>query len=394
VTETAQGRPELRLGAAARGFIAVTTVLAVVLTAFLLATQDLHLRSVAPLAVLLPATVVLERRAFRSPGGVLITPSDPFLLAASMLVGPAALFAMALPNLVTTPTPPPYVWPRRIFNFGSETLMLLAAAGAAHLAQRLPELHGGRQLLAALAALAAYRLSNTALVCGLLELCGRRGVLGEFLNLRETLIGLGSGSIAVTAALLYDQHLPVLAAFAFAPLLLVWDATRVPHLQAEARIDAKTGLLTPRALQERLEDELSGGPGRCGALLMADLDLLREVNNTHGHLAGDAVLRTVGETFLTTLRAGDVAGRFGGEEFCVLLPGAGREEAVDVAERLRQAVEQVTVLVPGRHLRVTISVGLALYPQAGAGLESLLERADAALYEAKGAGRNRVRLAA
>jgi diguanylate cyclase (GGDEF)-like protein len=97
---------------------------------------------------------------------------------------------------------------------------------------------------------------------------------------------------------------------------------------------------------------------------------------------------------LTTLRANDVAGRFGGEEFCILLPGAGRDEAVAVAERVRQAVEELVVLVPGDIVQVTMSVGLTLYPQDGEGADELVERADAALYEAKGAGRNRVCLAA
>src|SRR5262249_13603487 len=160
----------------------------------------------------------------------------------------------------------------------------------------------------------------------------------EFFSLREALCAAGYGSIAVTAALVYDQHLQVLALFAFAPLVFVWDAGRIPHLEAEARTDGKTGLLTPRALRDRLEGELAEQSGRGGALLMADLDLLRDVNNTHGHLAGDAVLRTVGHTISATLRTGDVAGRFGGEEFCILLPGADAAEATAVAERLRRSV--------------------------------------------------------
>jgi diguanylate cyclase (GGDEF)-like protein len=240
----------------------------------------------------------------------------------------------------------------------------------------------------------AYRAVNATLLGACLRLLGRLGALREFVSWRELLTGIGYASLAATAALLYDQGVPLLAAFSFAPLLFVWDASRVPHLEAEARIDGKTGLLTARALQERLEEEFHVFSGRQGALVMADLDLLREVNNTYGHLAGDAVLRTVGETILTTLRANDVAGRFGGEEFCILLPGAGRDEAVVVAERLRRAVEELAVLVPGGHVRVTMSLGLTLYPQDGEGVEELVQRADVALYAAKNAGRNQVCLAA
>ena len=116
---------------------------------------------------------------------------------------------------------------------------------------------------------------------------------------------------------------PWLIPFAVAPLLLIHRSLAIPQLQAEARVDPKTGLFNARHFASVMQEELGRAQRfqRPMSLIMADLDLLRDINNTYGHLAGDAVLRGIAEVFRQQLRHYDVPARFGGEEFSILLPG-------------------------------------------------------------------------
>ena len=128
---------------------------------------------------------------------------------------------------------------------------------------------------------------------------------------------------------------------------------------------------------------------------MADLDLLRDVNNNYGHLAGDAVLERVAQLFRSELRHYDVAGRFGGEEFSIVLPETELVDAIDVAERIRRAVAQAEFEVPtsSEPIRVTVSIGVATFPEYAADANELIHQADVAVYRAKVLGRNRVHAA-
>jgi diguanylate cyclase (GGDEF)-like protein len=123
---------------------------------------------------------------------------------------------------------------------------------------------------------------------------------------------------------------------------------------------------------------------------MLDLDHFKDVNDAHGHRAGDRVLQQLARTCLEVLRTVDVVGRVGGEEFAILLPETAREGAVEVAERLREAVGRAEVArEEGVPLRVTVSIGVSTLSGA-ANLDTLMSQADTALYDAKHAGRNRV----
>ena len=166
---------------------------------------------------------------------------------------------------------------------------------------------------------------------------------------------------------------------------------------AQARIrqlahhDTLTGLHNRGAFVERLEAELAR-PGVQGvaALMFMDLDHFKRINDSLGHLAGDALLRTIGARIADLLPPQGAAGRFGGDEFVVLLPGlAGRDAACAWAERLRVAV-QGPVSFHGRPLVVTPTIGIALFPEHGRDADSLLRHADAALYAGKAAGRDAV----
>lgn len=129
------------------------------------------------------------------------------------------------------------------------------------------------------------------------------------------------------------------------------------------------------------------------ALVMIDVDHFKEVNDRYGHLLGDEVIATVAATLRQSLRAQDVGGRYAGDEFAIVMPGAGLAAAREVAERFRAAVSKLRF--PGAPtLRCTVSIGIAIATEGRDGLKGWIHRADQALYESKGAGRNRVSSAA
>nr|MCU0227556.1 sensor domain-containing diguanylate cyclase [Bryobacterales bacterium] len=128
---------------------------------------------------------------------------------------------------------------------------------------------------------------------------------------------------------------------------------------------------------------------RPGALLFLDVDHFKEVNDTYGHLAGDAVLKAVAQTICRTVRSVDLVCRWGGEEFLILLAGVSAKEMLEVAERCRALVAKSSSMRESGYPRVTCSIGAALLSEADT-MESLLQRADAAMYQAKRQGRDRV----
>ena len=150
--------------------------------------------------------------------------------------------------------------------------------------------------------------------------------------------------------------------------------------------DPLTGLRNRRYVRRHLEGMLRQGGA---ALLMMDVDRFKAINDTHGHGAGDIVLREVAERVRAHLRASDVVARYGGEEFLVVMAGTGEDEARVAAERLRMAIDSTPITADGQSLWVTASIGVAASEVSGEA-DALLSAADAALYEAKNGGRNRV----
>jgi diguanylate cyclase (GGDEF)-like protein/PAS domain S-box-containing protein len=175
------------------------------------------------------------------------------------------------------------------------------------------------------------------------------------------------------------------------------DISERKRLEAELRhhasTDALTGLANRRHFLAILEQEAARQnrfDEPSAALLMFDLDHFKQINDNHGHAAGDAVLRRFAELLQGGLRKTDRAGRLGGEEFAILLIGADRQAALDFAERLRQQVAAEEIAFETRTLRVTVSVGVTWLSASDASVDTALARADAALYQAKANGRNRV----
>jgi diguanylate cyclase (GGDEF)-like protein len=165
------------------------------------------------------------------------------------------------------------------------------------------------------------------------------------------------------------------------------------NLMSSALRDGLTKLFNKRYFMERLDSELKFAQRHTAALslLMLDLDHFKKINDTMGHLAGDNVLATVANVLLKAVRNEDVVARFGGEEFAIILRAIEIDAAHSTAERLRKLVEGTPIAIDGKHMRATVSVGLAAYPSTPAKtLEELVDAADKALYRAKHGGRNRV----
>ena len=168
------------------------------------------------------------------------------------------------------------------------------------------------------------------------------------------------------------------------------------RLHSLAHTDAITGMGNRHAFNERLaaEIERARALGRRVALVYIDLDNFKTLNDTFGHAAGDAALKHVAEVMRRARRRADLAARYGGEEFGAILPGADQQGALQLAERLRRALEKSHVVAEGARLSVTANFGLAVWPGDGADARALIAAADRALYAAKAAGRNRVVAAA
>jgi len=163
----------------------------------------------------------------------------------------------------------------------------------------------------------------------------------------------------------------------------------------QATRDALTGVWNRGAILGILAYELSraertdGCEGRSTGILMLDLDHFKSINDTHGHLAGDLVLRETGKRLSRSLRASDSIGRFGGEEFLIVAPGCNEEELRELAERLRAEIESEAVCLGAAEVRITASIGAAIAPAKESLASRAIAAADLALYQAKRSGRNR-----
>lgn len=168
---------------------------------------------------------------------------------------------------------------------------------------------------------------------------------------------------------------------------------RQEQLQRRAIRDALTGLFNRGFMEEALtiEQQRAARRGLPVGVLMLDVDHFKQFNDTHGHAAGDGLLRGMGEILRRTVREGDMACRYGGEEFVVIMPGADLDGTLQRAEVLRAAIERWQPQYEQRTVRgITVSIGVAAFPSHGESWQQVLKAADQALYTAKHAGRNRV----
>jgi diguanylate cyclase (GGDEF)-like protein/putative nucleotidyltransferase with HDIG domain len=335
---------------------------------------------------------------------VVITPRNQsyhttivFLLPAVLLLPPEFLPLVALIQHIPEWLKERYSWYIQSFNIANYAIDLLAAWTAAravmHASWLIPQ-DRPRMAAAWLVAAVVLVAANHILLAFMLGLARGHSLRESGLFTYESLsTDLVLAVLGVTVTAVWHAN-PWLVALAVTPLVLIHRSLAVPALEQEARVDPKTGLYNARHFASAMAEELERATRleRPLSLLMADLDLLREVNNSYGHLAGDAVLQGIAATFGKELRHYDVPARFGGEEFSILLPETTRETALEIAERLRRSVAESSFEVETSvdPIRATISIGVATFPQDGASVNELIHQADLAVYRAKLQGRNRV----
>jgi diguanylate cyclase (GGDEF)-like protein len=300
-------------------------------------------------------------------------PAIPLLVAGAVLLPPEAAAALALPACLVLALRRRATAHELLLGLAASGLGTFAASTVAHAAPGTAALAG---------AVAAFTLA-----AGAVEAASGRATpprIGAQLAL---------ASLGVAIASLWQLD-PTRTPFALAPLLLLARSWRLPALERQAGTDPKTGLLNSRRFDEELELAIARArtDGRPVSVIVADLDLLREINNEHGHLVGDAVIAGVSAVIREQTRRNDLAARFGGEEFLIALPGTPPERAIRMAERLREAV--ASRIFAGDHsaaaARATISAGVAAFPRDGRTATSVVHAADLAMLAAKERGRNRV----
>jgi diguanylate cyclase (GGDEF)-like protein len=331
-----------------------------------------------------------------------------WVLPVAILLPPVYAMVAPIPLLVLTQwrvhRGAPY---RRVFTGAAIGLAYGAASLAFH---AIPAsfagsaLGTGRHAVTWTVAVAACEivgwLVHNALIVSAIKLSDPSAHLRDIALNREALLGdFAQMDLGILITVVVAVH-PVLAVLAVPTVLLARRFMMHPQLLAKSRIDTKTGLLNVSTWESEAKREIARAVRTRSplALAMIDIDHFKAVNDTYGHLAGDKALRAITGALSEQLRSYDLAGRFGGEEFAILLPQTQEAQALRIAERLRTYVAGMTIPVgedaaTGPCVRLTVSVGVAGLDRIGPELTELIAAADAALYHAKQAGRDQTRLA-
>jgi diguanylate cyclase (GGDEF)-like protein len=342
-------------------------------------------------------------------GEVHVNMASVWFFAAAALLSPgwAGLCAVLVHGHLWWRSVGPRVPPHRQ-AYTTAVFVLASAAASAVMGWLRAGLPAGFGALVLAAGLLVFFTANTALVAGAMAVAGPPSGAAQAVGTAdENLLEIATLCVGALVAAVMVVN-PWLVLMSVPPLLVLQRAVLVRHLERVASIDAKTGLLNAAAWHARAERAVTRpgrGPG-CAAVLVLDLDHFKDVNDTYGHLAGDEVLAAVADALRAEVRDGDLVGRFGGEEFVILLAARSGRTEVDalaaaqvVADRIRRRVASLAVGLetPDGPLTVaglSVSVGAAVRPDGHGDLRTLVHAADTALYAAKRAGRNRVGIGA
>lgn len=218
-----------------------------------------------------------------------------------------------------------------------------------------------------------------------LRLIEEDSFLVPLMNDKETIARLLFKKVAVS-----DREKVIILSQQFA--LVLRRIILYQKIDGIAIADSLTGVYTRRYFLERFEEEIQRSRMRKANLsfLMMDVDFFKSFNDQYGHLTGDQILKEMGSIIKANIREIDIAGRYGGEEFCVVLPDTDNAGALLAAERIRSSVENTPIKAYDQVLKVTLSIGISTFPSHGKISGELLDKADWALYRAKKSGRNRV----
>ena len=345
-----------------------------------------------PVAILLlVGATIAQQFKVKSPKHQSYYTTTVFFFAGAVLLHPTYVIVIILAAHAVESLRVRHRWYIQAFNVANFLLCSMAAGAIFGLGESG---HGnGRTVLfAALAGLVFVGLNHllTALVITWARgvPIARAGTL-DWENLGTDLALMSVGALG---SLLWLTN-PWLVPLCLGPLFLIYRSLLVPSLKEEARTDPKTELANMKHWNQLAQAEVERARrfGRPLSVVLADFDLLRDVNNRHGHLVGDQMIRRVADAIRGALREYDVPARFGGDEFAILMPETSLAEAMTVAERIRRGVESIVVKVAdGSSPAASVSVGVALFPGHGRTASDLLAAADRAVYQAKALGRNRV----
>lgn len=389
-----------QLSSLAKAYIALVVVVGVTLLSFIPGGLTLPAHKAGLVTLAIATVIAAVCQLHRVEGKTAYTSYNLGLAAfgfALVALGPAPAIFVALVACLADWIWHRYPWYIQTFNVFSLIVTLSTSARLFHTILGQGQLASARGTLALAAGTVCFVVLNHLLV-GLVVLLARKESLaksGAFAT-SGLLIDTGLFVTGAAAALLWLTN-PYLSVLLVIPLYSFWLVLKIPSLECQATTDAKTGLYNARYFHQALGGELSRASrfARPVTVLIGDLDLLRNINNTYGHLAGDQVLCGVAQLLKEEFRDYDVVARVGGEEFGILLPETGAADAAKRVERLRQKIQaaRFEVDTSPEPIRVTMSFGIAERSRPDERAKALLHRADLALYRAKLAGRNRIRIA-
>ena len=348
----------------------------------------------APVAILLLlCATIAQQFKVKSPKHQSYYTTTIFFFAGAVLLRPAYIIAIILAAHAVELLRVRYRWYIPAFNVANFVLCSMAAGAIFAIGQSTKHSGaGGAVFYAALAGVTFVALNHflTALV-----IMWARGVpisragTMDWENLGTDLALMSVGALG---SLLWLTN-PWLVPLCLGPLFLIYRSLLVPSLKEEARTDPKTELANMKHWNQLAQAEVERARRfkRPLSVALADFDLLRDINNRHGHLMGDQMIRRVADAIRAALREYDVPARFGGDEFAILMPETTLAEAMAVAERIRRGVESIVLKSgDGSAPAASVSIGVALFPSHGRNASDLLAAADRAVYQAKALGRNRV----
>ncbi|WP_177231825.1 GGDEF domain-containing protein [Amycolatopsis saalfeldensis] len=284
---------------------------------------------------------------------------------------------------------------RTLFSACNAILSCQLAAWCARSLHVLPtdQDRGAWTALGLSAVILVYFLANSTVVATVIALSKPTWTAKLLIGrLNENLLELATLCMGTLAAMLIVLR-PWLVVLIFVPLYALHRSALVRQFEHAATRDSKTGLLNAASWRALAESELrrARNLGTSLGILLIDIDHFKLVNTVHGHLIGDDALQAAGAAIRDLVRGSDLCGRFGGDEFVVMLPGSDAAGVLAVAHRIRERIANAEIApTTDSPLQVTVSIGVAAFPAAGPDLDDVLLAADNALFAAKDSGRNRV----
>ncbi len=377
---------------AARIYVAIVLFAAIIgaIAGILLAPPRLD-RLPAAFVVLVCATIAQQFKV-KSPKHQSYYTTTIFFFTGAVLFPPAYIIAIILAAHAVELIRMRYRWYIQAFNVANFILCSIAAATIAGIGQSTQNSGtAGAVIYVTLAGVIFVGLNHFLTVLVIMWARGvpisRAGTM-DWENLGTDLALMSVGALG---SLLWLKN-PWLVPLCLGPLFLIYRSLLVPSLKEEARTDPKTELANMKHWNQMAQAEVERARRfrRPLSVVLADFDLLRDVNNRYGHLMGDQMIRRVADAIRASLREYDVPARFGGDEFVVLMPETTLPEAMSVAERIRREVESIVLKSGEGPVPASVSIGVALFPAHGRTASDLLAAADRAVYKAKALGRNRV----